>query len=211
MSDSIENKPTNLRNQLKALRAAQDPAETQRGGLLMRGRLFTWLATTRDELLKAGKPAPKNIAAFWPLAQEPDLVPLLYQWGTDESLAVSLPVVTGPGQALEFRHWTPETPMKTGAFGIREPDSDLAPDPDVILVPVLGFTRKGDRIGYGKGYYDRTLARLKDKGHTFTTIGIAWAAGDIDRLPGIDYKPQPHDYPLDAILTDKGWALKLPE
>lgn len=211
MSDSIENKPNPLREQLKNLRAAQDPAEAERGALLIRGRLFTWLATTRDALSKAGKPAPKNIAAFWPMAQEPDLLPLLYQWGSDDALTVSLPVVTGPNQPLEFRQWTPETHMTTGAFGIGEPDSEIAPLPDVILVPVLGFTRQGDRIGYGKGYYDRTLAKLKAEGHRFTALGIAWACGDLDRIPGVDYTPQPHDYRLDGILTDKGWALKLPE
>ena len=211
MSDSIENKPTPLREQLKTLRAAQDPVEAQHGALLIRGRLFTWLATTRDTLTKAGKPAPKNIAAFWPMAQEPDLLPLLYQWGYDDALTVSLPVVTGPNQPLEFRQWTPETPMTTGAFGISEPDSEIAPLPDVILVPVLGFTRQGDRIGYGKGYYDRTLTKLKAEGHRFTALGIAWACGDLDRMPGVDYAPQPHDYRLDGILTDKGWALKLPE
>lgn len=211
MSDSIENKPATLRDRVKALRAAQDPNESQRGALLMRGRLFTWLATTRDALHKAGKPAPKNIAAYWPMTQEPDLRPLLYQWAALDDITVSLPVVTGPGEPLSFQLWTPETPMRTGAFGIQEPDSPTAPPPDVILVPTLGFTRQGDRMGYGQGYYDRTLAQLKADGHTFTALGIAWACGDLDRLDGADYQPQPHDYPLDGILTDKGWALKLPE
>ncbi|OXR48988.1 5-formyltetrahydrofolate cyclo-ligase [Pusillimonas sp. T2] len=211
MSNSIENKTPALRDRLKALRLAQDPNEARRGALLMRGRLFTWLATTRDALKKAGKPTPKNIAAFWPMAQEPDLTPLLYQWVEEEDITVSLPVVTGPEQPLTFRLWTPDTDMQTGAFGIAEPTGKPAPPPDVILVPTLGFTRKGDRVGYGKGYYDRTLTNLKSQGHTFLALGIAWACGDIDRLDDVVYEPHPHDYRLDGILTDKGWALKLPE
>ena len=211
MSHSIENKTLTLRAQLKSLRAAQDPADTQRGALLMRGRLFTWLATTREVRAKAGKPAPRHIAAFWPMPEEPDLLPLLQQWVDDDSLTVSLPVVTGPDMPMEFRRWTPDTPMVSGAFGISEPDSEPAPLPDLILVPTLGFTRQGHRVGYGKGYYDRTLAKLKAQGHPFTALGIAWACGDINRLPDVTYQPQPHDYRLDGILTDKGWALKLPE
>ena len=76
-----------------------------------------------------------------------------------------------------------------------------------MLVPTLGYTRAGDRLGYGGGYYDRTLAALKASGHDFVTIGIAWAVGD---LSGTPYTPQAHDVKLDGILTDKGWAVPAP-
>jgi 5,10-methenyltetrahydrofolate synthetase len=76
-----------------------------------------------------------------------------------------------------------------------------------VLVPTLGFTRQGNRVGYGKGYYDRTLAHLKAQNHPHTTIGIAWACGD---LGDEAYAPAEHDIRLDAILTDKGWAVKPP-
>jgi len=82
-----------------------------------------------------------------------------------------------------------------------------APLPDIVLVPTLGFTRQGDRVGYGKGYYDRSLAAWKAQGHRFTSIGIAWACGD---LTGIPYTPAPHDVRLDAILTEQGWAMPAP-
>src|SRR3546814_16351107 len=72
----------------------------------------------------------------------------------------------------------------------------VAPPPDIVLVPTLGYTRQGDRIGYGKGYYDRTLAALKAQGHSFTTIGIAWAAGDL-AAAGLAHNPAPHDDRLD--------------
>ena len=209
MNNSIENNGASVRARLKALRAAQNPVERNRGALLIRGRLFTWLATTRTALRDAGKPVPKNIAAFWPTEDEPALQPLLEQWVEEEGYRVCLPVVTGPDMPLQFRVWTPDTPLQTGAFGIQEPTGEIAPPPDVILVPTLGYTRQGDRIGYGKGYYDRTLAALQEQGHSFTTIGIAWATGDL-AAAGIPHTPAPHDFRLDAILTDKGWPVLPP-
>lgn len=174
---------------------------------MIRGRLFTWLATTRARLRQEGRRAPGCIAAFWSLEQEPELQPLLIQWVEEEGLSVALPVIAKPDAPLEFRLWTPDTPMVAGAFGIEEPQGEVAPPPDVVLVPTLGFTRAGDRVGYGKGYYDRTLADLKARNHPYTSIGIAWACGD---LSGEEYAPAPHDVRLDAVLTDKGWAVPAP-
>lgn len=207
MTDTQQDNAVDLRTRLKQQRAAQDPTERNRGGLLIRGRLFTWLATTRTRLAEEGKPQPTQIAAFWSTADEPPLQPLLLQWVEEHDLSVSLPAVTAPDAPLSFRQWDPDQPLLTGAFGIQEPTGKAAPPPDIVLVPTLGFTRQGDRVGYGKGYYDRTLAAWKAQGHVFTTIGIAWACGD---LTGQAYTPAPHDYRLDAILTDKGWAVPAP-
>lgn len=207
MNHTAENTPAALRTRLKERRAAQNPIDRHRGALLIRGRLFTWLATTRARLQQEGRPAPNCVAAFWPLGQEPELRPLLEQWVEEEGLTVSLPVVATPDAPLEFRLWTPDTPMAAGAYGIEEPRGATAPLPDIVLVPTLGYTRAGDRVGYGKGYYDRTLADLKARKHPYTSIGIAWACGD---LSGEDYSPAPHDVRLDAILTDKGWAVPAP-
>jgi len=207
MNDSTRNNATPLRTRLKQRRAAMDPVERSRGALLIRGRLYTWLATTRTRLREAGRPVPENIAAFWPLDEEPSLLPLLQQWVEEEGYRVSLPVVTTAGAPLQFRIWTPDAPMQPGAYGIHEPAGEIAPPPDIILVPALGYTRQGDRVGYGKGYYDRTLAALREQGHAFTSIGIAWAAGD---LSGDSHAPEPHDYRLDSVLTDKGWAVPAP-
>lgn len=207
MTDTTENNAAAFRARLKQLRAAQNPINSGRGALLIRGRLFTWLATTRARLKQAGRPAPANIAAFWSLGEEPPLQPLLRQWVEEEGITVSLPAIVAPDKPLQFRLWTPDTPMQPGAYNIEEPRSDVAPLPDLILVPTLGYTRGGDRIGYGKGYYDRTLAALKAQSHPFTSIGIAWACGDISNEP---YIPAAHDMKLDAILTDKGWAVPAP-
>lgn len=209
MNNSTQNNAASVRVQLKALRAAQNPVDRNRGALLIRGRLFTWLATTRTALRDAGKPAPQNIAAFWSIGDEPPLQPLLEQWVEEEGYQVSLPVVTTPNAPLQFRSWTPGTAMREGSYGIQEPVGPVAPPPDIILVPTLGYTRQGDRVGYGQGYYDRTLATLKEQGHRFTTIGIAWATGDLSAA-GIAHTPAEHDFQLDSILTDKGWAVPAP-
>lgn len=208
MTNSIDNKTAPLRTRLKELRNAQDPFDRRRGALLIRGRLFTWLATMRAQCEETGKPAPRHIAAFWSMDDEPELQPLLAQWVEDDGLDVSLPVVAEPDSPLQFRLWTPDTPMRAGAYGIQEPQGPAAPLPDVVLVPTLGYTRQGDRVGYGKGYYDRSLAALKAQNHAFTSIGIAWACGD---LSAEDYSPAAHDIRLDSILTDKGWAVPAPK
>lgn len=207
MTNTTDKNAMPLRLRLKQSRAEQNPIDSKRGALLIRGRLFTWLATTRAKLHDAGRPAPSNIAAFWSLDDEPELQPLLRQWVDEEGLAVSLPVIATPNAPLQFHLWNTDTPMEKGDYGIMEPQSEPAPLPDLILVPTLGYTRQGDRVGYGKGYYDRTLAALKSQGHSFTTIGIAWACGDLSGQP---YTPAPHDVKLDAILTDKGWAVPAP-
>jgi 5-formyltetrahydrofolate cyclo-ligase len=193
-----------LRERLKKLRRQMPPQERDRGGLLIRGRLYTWLASNRTRLRESGRPDVRHIAAFWSMAEEPELQPLLAQWAMDETLTVSLPIVTGKGEPLAFGRWDLDTPMRPGPYGVQEPDGPEADAPDIILVPTLGYTRQGDRVGYGGGYYDRTLAALKAAGHSFITLGVAWACGD---LADQSYAPAPHDVRLDSILTDKGWAV----
>lgn len=197
-----------LRQQLLELRKQQDPIQMRRGALLMRGRLFTWLNGYKKELQRIGQTRPVRIAAYWALDNEPDLQPLLVQWAEEHNLQLSLPCMINDNEPLVFKPWDTQTPMKNAAFGVQEPDtSDLAPTPDIVLVPTLGFTRSGDRIGYGKGYYDRTLAALKEKNHQLVTIGIAWAVGDLSNYA---YTPAEHDEPLHSVLTDKGWAVPAP-
>lgn len=197
---------TDLRKTLLSLRAKQEPSMTSRGALLMRGRLFTWL-----NQYKAQRPSldqPIHIAAYWALRDEPDLAPLLRQWAEDPELRISLPSMVSSEDPLVFKPWHPDQAMKKAAFGVLEPDTEqVAPDPDIVLVPTLGFTRQGDRLGYGKGYYDRTLADLTARQHPFLSLGIAWAIGDLSQQ---GYEPAAHDMRLDAVLTDKGWPKPAP-
>jgi len=195
-----------LRSRLREARAGLSPDERDRGSLLMRGRLYTWLGLARDAAGRAGRPGPQSVAAFWPLADEPDLRPLLAQWA-QAGITVALPVVAARHAPLEFRRWTPETAMQAGAHGIAEPRDAEPVLPDVVLVPTLGYTDRADRMGYGAGYYDRTLAALRERGHPHTTIGIAWQCGRIDD-PG--YRPAAHDMALDAVLTPAGWVPAAP-
>ena len=208
MNQNAQDNAAALRTRLRQRRTDQPAQDRDRGALLIRGRLYTWLATNRTRLRESGRPDVGCIAAFWSMADEPALQPLLRQWAEDPTLTVCLPAVVAPGQPLQFRAWTPDTPMTPGAYGILEPDGPAVPAPDVVLVPTLGYTRQGDRLGYGGGYYDRTLAALQSAGHDFTAVGIAWACGD---LSGEPYTPAAHDVRLDAVLTDKGWAVAAPD
>jgi len=203
--NAVENNAVALRARLRQARAAQPADQRARGGLLIRGRLYTWLGVARDAAAGRGKPGPGTVAAFWPLTDEPDLRPLLAQWA-QANITVALPVIRQRATPLEFRPWTPAAAMQAGAYGILEPQHGRAVLPDVILVPTLGYTDQGDRLGYGGGYYDRTLADLRERGHAFIAIGIAWSCGKL----AADYQPAPHDVRLDAILTPDGWMPKAP-
>lgn len=198
-----------LRTILRQKRQALESSERSRGALRIRARLYTWLATQQLHMKEQGRLEPLTIAGFWSLPEEPELQPLLAKWALeDNELTVALPCIEQKQAPLLFRPWEPDTPMRTGLHDIAEPaTSATSPKPDIILVPTLGFTRNGDRLGYGQGYYDRTLAQLRQQFHPFVTIGIAWASGDLSQTP---YQPQAHDQPLDAILTDMGWAKPAP-
>lgn len=206
-----EDNATQWRSRLKAARAALTPAERNRAALLIRARLFAWLGNHRDAALsRIGQPgAPAvagNIAVFWPMADEPDLRSLMAQWSEITGVTLALPVIVAPGQPLQFHRWRPDTPMAEGTYGIPVPAGQASVLPDVILVPTLGFTGRADRLGYGAGYYDRTLAALREQGHPVVTIGIAWACGEMDDT----YRAADHDQPLDAILTEEGWTPHAP-
>ncbi|MBV7485523.1 5-formyltetrahydrofolate cyclo-ligase [Bordetella sp. BOR01] len=204
--NSEQNNAVALRTRLRQARAELPEAQRSRGGLLMRGRLYTWLNAVREQAAKHGTPAPGSVAAFWPLDHEPDLRPLLEQW-VQAGVAVALPAIRAAGAPLEFRAWTPGDTLSAGLYNVQEPAADRpALRPDVILVPTLGYTVQADRLGYGGGYYDRTLADLRQAGHDFTAIGVAWNEGLLDA----DYQPAAHDVRLDAILTPDGWVPEPP-
>jgi 5-formyltetrahydrofolate cyclo-ligase len=112
---------------------------------------------------------------------------------------VCLPVVVERAAPLVFRAWTPETALLPNVFGTSAPPAD-APRarPDVLLVPLLAFDRAGWRLGYGGGYYDRTLRELRSHGDALA-VGFAYAAQEVEALPR-----EPFDEPLDWIVTEIG-------
>jgi 5-formyltetrahydrofolate cyclo-ligase len=136
------------------------------------------------------------VSGFSPLKSEISPLPLLRRLA-DAGAPLALPVVVGRGQPLIMRAWSFGAPLTSGVWGIREPPAD-APEvfPDVLLVPLLAFDRTGHRIGYGAGYYDMTIARLRAM-KSVTAIGIAFAAQEIAVVPAT-----PRDARLDLVLTE---------
>lgn len=133
------------------------------------------------------------IGFYWPIKGEVDLRPLM-QTLSAEGADLALPVVVGKDQPLEFRAWDEDTRMTRGDWNIPVPAERNVRMPNVLLVPLLGFDAAGYRLGFGGGYYDRSLAAFRLQP---MTIGIGY---DFSRLPTI--YPQAHDIPMDAIVTD---------
>jgi 5-formyltetrahydrofolate cyclo-ligase len=135
-----------------------------------------------------------SAAGYFPVHDELDPIPLLEALHA-QGLSTALPVVQ-PGPDLVFREWRHGTPLKRGKFGLQQPGAEQ-PElmPDIVLVPLLAFDRKGGRLGYGAGYYDAALRRMRQRS-TVTAIGIAF---DEQEFPEVPQEPQ--DEPLDMILT----------
>ena len=140
---------------------------------------------------------PSVVSAFHPIREEPDALALLGALA-DDGFATALPVVVGRGAHLTFRLWCPGDPTALGGMGIPEPiGTALAVDPDLLFVPLACFDRRGHRIGYGAGYYDRSLERLRaaKKVHA---VGVAYEVCEVAAVPY-----EAHDQRLDAIVTEQ--------
>jgi 5,10-methenyltetrahydrofolate synthetase len=168
------------RAQLLAARLSPDEAARERA---VQQRVADWLA--RADV--------RALGFYFPIRGEPDLRDVVAAWlRADSRRVAALPVVVG--LSLEFRAWTFDAPMQAGEFGIPVPAHGRAVQPDCLLVPCVGFDEARHRLGYGGGYYDRTLAGLVPWP---LVVGIAYEA---TRVATID--PQPHDMKLDAVITD---------
>ncbi len=137
------------------------------------------------------------VSAYWPMGDELDPRPLIHRIQA-MGHAVGLPVVVAKGAPLIFRDWTPETRFVPGGFKTEVPEPS-SPEvvPTVLLVPLLAFDLAGYRLGYGGGFYDRTLVKLRAAGKV-TAIGFAYEGQRVDAVPRAEY-----DQPLDAILTER--------
>ncbi len=111
---------------------------------------------------------------------------------------VGVPFIPGAGQALKFRQWTRDAVMVAGEFGAFIPEEGAWMEPEVLIVPLLAFDARGYRLGYGGGFYDRTLEGLRAKRATLA-VGFAFAAQEVDEVP-----IEPTDQPLDALVTEFG-------
>ncbi|MDO4795714.1 MAG: 5-formyltetrahydrofolate cyclo-ligase [Brachymonas sp.] len=149
-----------------------------------------------------------TIGAYWPIKGEFDPLPALHRWKEDGELLdepqrrrIGLPVVDKVNKTLTFHAWYPGCPMEEDAYGIPKPKDTELIVPTLLFVPCVGYGPGGYRLGYGGGFYDRTLASLQP--HPYT-VGLSFAQGFVD-----DLMPEAHDVPLDAILNENGavWPL----
>jgi 5-formyltetrahydrofolate cyclo-ligase len=136
------------------------------------------------------------VSGFSPIKGEISPLPLMRRLA-DVGASLALPAIAGRGKPLVMRAWSFGAPLISGVWGIREPSAD-APEafPDILIVPLLAFDRHGCRLGYGGGYYDRTIARLRAM-KPVTAVGITFAAQEFDEVPAT-----PRDERLDLVLTE---------
>jgi 5-formyltetrahydrofolate cyclo-ligase len=172
--------------------------------------LRTWLRAVRKRLAvevpdaaeRAARLAPlqglppfRVFSSYHPMGSELDPMPLMLRlWGEGQP---TLPVAVDRHSPLVFRLWTKGMRLEPDAFGIPSPPPIMpALTPDLVIAPVLGFDRRGGRLGQGAGHYDRTLANLRARKTVFV-LGLAYSGQEIDELP-----VEAHDERLDAILTE---------
>lgn len=137
-----------------------------------------------------------SVAGYVACGSEIDPLPLLRRLA-DLGAEPALPVAKSRDEALEFRRWDHRRPLAPDAFGIpAPPPGSKVLTPDLVICPLLGFDRRGGRLGQGAGHYDRTLANLRAAKPVFV-LGLAYAGQELDEIP-----MEPHDQRLDAILTE---------
>jgi 5-formyltetrahydrofolate cyclo-ligase len=189
MSEASPDPKALLRELALSRRAALDPQ--QRASLTAR--------LLAEGLRRAREWRPRVVSAFSPIRDEPDTLALLSAL-TAHGFATALPVTVARGAPLVFRLWRAGEPTVRGAMNIPEPAPEAAAvEPDLLFVPLAAFDRRGHRIGYGAGHYDRTLKRLRAVG-AIRAVGVAYSVCEVDRVPDTE-----HDELLDFILTEREW------
>jgi len=134
------------------------------------------------------------LAGYMPIRSEIDPLPAMAEASAHGPVGV--PVILGARLPLEFSRWMPEGAMRDGPFGARVPEVDDFFDPEIVIVPMVAFSRAGGRLGYGGGFYDRTLEKLRNK-RPVLAIGFAYGAQEVETLP-----LEETDQPLDMIVTN---------
>ena len=182
----IEEAKAALRLQARATRAAINAATRSAAAQAVTVHFFTAISLKPTDI----------VAAYWRIKDEMDCQPILVRL-MDSFQPVCLPVVLGDDLPLELRLWEQGAALYEAGFGTLAP-AELAPqvEPDIIIVPLLGFDKRGTRLGYGGGYYDRTFDKLSKRPRL---VGIAFAAQELDEIPR-----DAHDIPLDIIITEHG-------
>jgi 5-formyltetrahydrofolate cyclo-ligase len=142
---------------------------------------------------------PARVSLFVSIKGEIGAGPLAVRL-TEMGVPLCLPVIVRKGEPLVFREWRPGDPLEDRPFGLKEPPASVPEvEPDLLFTPLAAFDAAGRRLGYGGGFYDRTLAKLRAKRPTLA-IGLAFSAQEVENVPVFDY-----DQPIDGILTEKGY------
>lgn len=182
-----------VRQNLRKTRIAAREALPAADRVLLTARIEDHLDALLDTL------GPTTVAFCWPWRGEVDLVPWARRWlAANPERQMALPVVRTPGEPMIFLRWHPEVPMETDHHGIPIPAGTEILQPELILVPLNVFDAAGYRLGYGGGYFDRTLAALQPAP---LCVGVAFELARVDST-----FPQPHDQPMDWIVTEIGAA-----
>jgi 5-formyltetrahydrofolate cyclo-ligase len=190
--DNIAREKAALRARMRAWRDGLDASAKVRAAEAIAergGALVLELRAAAGQGVVSGFASMPDELNIWPLLR------CLHGHG----VSLALPVVHKKGEPLLFRAWMPGDAMDKGVWSIPEPKSDKpVVEPDILLVPLLAFDRRGGRLGYGGGFYDRTLARLRAL-KPVTAIGLAYDEQRVDAVPHLDY-----DQRLDWVLTPSG-------
>jgi 5,10-methenyltetrahydrofolate synthetase len=185
MSDDIKVWKASLRKQLLAQRQAVSPADRA-----------LWQAAITQHLVD-GFPQLETmtIGIYWPFQGEFDPRHAMRHF-RDRGAIAALPEVVHKAAPLQFRSWWPGVVMGRGAYDIPVPAGGELVLPQALLIPPVGFDAQGFRLGYGGGFYDRTLASLTPRP---LTIGVAFELSRVDSI-----RPQPFDLPMDYVVTERG-------
>lgn len=189
MPEGISAQKTALRRIMRARRAALEPKTRAMAAFAVRDRLMAMLPGL-------ALPANAVVAGFLPIRDELDPRPALTAL-RELGLQMALPVVIARNEPLVFRVWSPDAVLEPDAFGIPAPPvwAEVL-SPDLLLVPMLAFDRKGERLGYGAGFYDITLTLLRAQRATIA-IGVAFTAQEVETVP-----VSARDVTLDAVITE---------
>jgi len=150
---------------------------------------------TRRLLAELGDISGAVISGYMPIRTEIDPIPAMTALAARNRICV--PVIEGAGQPLLFREWTPAAEMVEGPFGARVPAGGAWLEPEILITPLVGFDAGCNRLGYGGGFYDRTLQKLRAQRPT-RALGFAYAAQELPALP-----VEATDQPLDAVVTER--------
>jgi 5,10-methenyltetrahydrofolate synthetase len=196
--DGVPQDPAQARDVARWRKAERERLIAIRLGLSVEERTARAAAIVRelDPLLPGGAPI---VSVYWPIRGEPDLRPWMHELCA-RGVRVALPVVVAYGRPLEFREWHPHARLERGVWKIPFPADGAVVRPEVAIAPLVGFDRACYRLGYGGGFFDRTLASLEPRAKA---IGVGYRETALATI-----FPQSFDVPMDWIVTGDGVPLR---